>query len=178
MSKRVLSVVVFFVAMVATPSAMADFPYTDSSTSSYSDFHVDAGHVPSDLSGNETWMYSATPEPGNTLVNGAASELNGVRGAHIVDADDTVDTAWQLTTGRPDVVISVLDSGIKWTDEGVMKNVRFKIHLNRGELPEPDHAGPRWSAAPTARPSPTPATTSTVTASSTSAITPAIHAST
>ncbi|MGI8513189.1 MAG: hypothetical protein ACR2NH_11255, partial [Solirubrobacteraceae bacterium] len=56
------------------------------------------------------------------------SELCGVRGASVVDDNATfafppclpdtggtrpINTAWQITTGRPDVAIAVLDSGIK-----------------------------------------------------------------
>ena len=44
-----------------------------------------------------------------------------------------VDVAWRLTAGSPDVVIAVLDSGIQW-DSG---DVRRKVALNPGELPEP-----------------------------------------
>jgi Subtilase family len=44
--------------------------------------------------------------------------------------------AWKLDRGRPDAVIAILDTGIKW-DRG---NLRTQVHLNRGELPIPDHA--------------------------------------
>lgn len=83
-------------------------------------------------------MYAATPEPGNDAVNASALELHGVRGAHLADAAD-VDTAWRTSTGRPDVVIAVHDSGIEWDDVGAMRNVRRKAHLNLGELPTPRH---------------------------------------
>jgi hypothetical protein len=42
-----------------------------------------------------------------------------VRGAHIADADRQAAQAWQTTTGRPDVTIAVLDSGIEWNNDGV-----------------------------------------------------------
>jgi len=46
--------------------------------------------------------------------------------------------AWKLTRGRPDVVIAILDTGIKWDRE----SLRTQIHLNTGELPLPqDGAG-------------------------------------
>jgi hypothetical protein len=143
--KRVLGIAIFAAMGIAAPAAMADFPYP--APAPFKDLHTTGPQVPSDLSGNEQWMYSATAEapganPLTTVVNSTPSELNGVRGAHIVDPDATAQTAWQLTTGRPDVLISVLDSGIKWNDQGVMKNVRFKIHLNKGELPQPNHTGP------------------------------------
>jgi hypothetical protein len=156
---RALTIAVLFL-LVAAPSALAAFPYSPHTgpSNNYADLYADPGQTPGDLSGNETWMYSATaadpadavdpeghPDPALAAqiaaVNANPTELNGVRGAHIVDADAGVQTAWQVTTGRPDVVISVLDSGIKWNDSGVMNNVRFKIHLNAGELPTPRNDG-------------------------------------
>lgn len=41
--------------------------------------------------------------------------------------------AWGVTTGRPDVVIAVLDSGIRWDAADVAR----KVALNAGELPPP-----------------------------------------
>ena len=76
-------------------------------------------------------MYAATPEQGNALVNADPRELGGVRGASLVDHDPSVATAWQTTTGRPDVTIAVLDSGIKWNDLGAMKDLRAKTRLNQ-----------------------------------------------
>jgi len=63
-------------------------------------------------------------------------ELRGVMGA-------SVDKAWGITTGRPDVVIAVLDSGIRWEDPEVMRELAGKIYLNAGELPPPLGAD-RW----------------------------------
>ena len=45
----------------------------------------------------------------------------------------SLDRAWQLTTGRPDVLIAVLDSGIRWSD----RELTEKLYLNAGELPPP-----------------------------------------
>lgn len=45
----------------------------------------------------------------------------------------SLDAAWQHTIGRDDVVIAVLDSGIRW-DYADLVN---KIYLNAGELPKP-----------------------------------------
>jgi len=43
--------------------------------------------------------------------------------------------AWKLERGRPDVVVAILDTGIKWDREGL----RLQVHLNRGELPPPQN---------------------------------------
>ena len=43
--------------------------------------------------------------------------------------------AWKLERGRPDSVIAILDTGIKWHRSGL----RTQIHLNQGELPVPNH---------------------------------------
>jgi len=46
--------------------------------------------------------------------------------------------AWGLSTGRPDVVVAVLDSGIRWRDA----DVRAKAALNVDELPVPQDCPP------------------------------------
>src|SRR5438876_1820250 len=45
----------------------------------------------------------------------------------------SADLAWQVTTGRPDTVVAILDSGVNYDHE----DLRNKIWLNRGELPTP-----------------------------------------
>jgi hypothetical protein len=97
-----------------------------------------ADQGPNDLTGGTVWKFASTPEAGNLLTGAMPSELNGVRGAHIVDNAD-VDQAWRYTTGRPDVGIAVLDSGIEWNNRGAMSDLRKKIRLNVGELPTPKH---------------------------------------
>ena len=53
--------------------------------------------------------------------------------------------AWKLERGRPDAVIAILDTGIKWDRD----SLRLRIHLNPGELPVPlhDRADPSSDAA-------------------------------
>jgi hypothetical protein len=46
-----------------------------------------------------------------------------------------VDSVWAVTTGRPDVVDAVLDSGIEWDRRDLARGV----WLNTGELPVPAH---------------------------------------
>ena len=143
--RRVL--IAFIVAVAATAlltaAAHAEFPYSTSGgdRSDYTTLRTGKGQVPNDLGGDNVWKFAATPEPGNFPVNADPRELNGVRGGHVADADPTVDTAWTVTTGRPDVVIAVLDSGFDWK-AGENADLRFKTHLNAGELPTPNHSGP------------------------------------
>ena len=125
MRQGCISAILLAAALFAVPAAHAAFPY-----------HYN-GTAPNDLEGKTEWMYAATPEQGNALVNADPRELGGVRGASIVDQDQSVKTAWQTTTGRPDVTLAILDSGIKWNDPGAMQDLRTKFRLNKGELPQP-----------------------------------------
>jgi hypothetical protein len=56
-------------------------------------------------------------------------ELFGVRGMG-------VNRAWQVSTGRPDVTIAILDSGILWNTQRC--ELLRKLYLNRHELPLPE----------------------------------------
>jgi hypothetical protein len=115
-------------------TAAAEFPYGTGAPH----YRTTAGQTPNDITGDSNeFKYAATAEPSSPWTS-SAMELFGVRGAHVVDANASVDTAWQTTTGRPDVVLSVLDSGIKWNENGAMQDLRRKTHLNKGELPLPE----------------------------------------
>jgi hypothetical protein len=133
----VLLVAAVLSAIVAS-AALAAFPYTRGGQTAFDDFYLGPNdNPPPDLNGDEQWYYPATPEaaaPPDPL----GIELGYVRGSHVVDAADAPETAWELTTGRPDVVIAVHDSGIEWSSLGAMRDIRFKTRLNTGELPEPN----------------------------------------
>jgi hypothetical protein len=43
----------------------------------------------------------------------------------------SADRAWKISTGRPDVQVAILDTGIRWENE----SLRTKAYLNRRELP-------------------------------------------
>jgi hypothetical protein len=89
---------------------------------------------PVDFTGGTEWKLTSD-QTGDPSIDSNPAELFGVRGM-------SVDLAWQVTTGRPDVLIAVLDSGIRWNDAGAMSDLRRKVRLNRGELPLPrDAAG-------------------------------------
>lgn len=87
-----------------------------------------SGVLPNDYSGGDVWKYTSK-STGDPQIDNSAQELFGVTGA-------SIDLAWRTTTGRPDVVIAVLDSGIRWAEqEGDLAD---KFYLNRGELPVPE----------------------------------------
>jgi hypothetical protein len=143
--------------IAVAPAARADFPYMPKSGGdprNPATWKLPPGETPTNF--GDDWKLAATPEQStasDTLVNGKADELCGVRGASVVDQNATfpagtgscipagspVKTAFEETLGRPDVVIAVLDSGIEWNNSGAMVAVRDKVHLNQGELPVPRH---------------------------------------
>ncbi len=139
----------------AASVARAEFPYAPGGNPHNPDtFRLAPGVVPNDFSETGDWLFTATPDmslanPLTHKVNLQSDELCGIRGMSLVDsqtvqpsgscAHGTVHTAWEVTTGRPDVLIDVLDSGIKWNDPSAMSDLRDKIHLNQGELPAPRH---------------------------------------
>ena len=92
---------------------------------------TDPPTVPNDY-GSDNWKFTSA-KTGDPDIDSNPQELFGVKGA-------SVDLAWQVTTGRPDVLIAVLDSGIRWRDQ--LPDVVNKFYLNRGELPEPECATP------------------------------------
>jgi len=127
---------------LAAAGARAEFPYPadpnrcDSSGSP-------PGCIPlaNEMSGGpgacsgDKWKYASTSFCStDATVNASPNELFGVTGM-------SVDIAWRVQTGRPDVVIAVHDSGIKWNDAGAMSQLRRKFYLNRGELPAPAPVG-------------------------------------
>lgn len=82
--------------------------------------------LPDDF-GSDNWKFTSE-RTGDPEIDDSVQELLGIKGA-------SVDLAWQVTTGRPDVVIAVLDSGIRWQD--ALPDLVNKFYLNRGELPVP-----------------------------------------
>jgi subtilase family protein/VCBS repeat protein len=146
-NRRLTAVAILCAALGLTalaPTAFAAFPYTRPAGNphDFNDLYLGAGQTPNDLSGDgNLFKFAATPDPSNgPQINQNPVELNGVRGAHIDDSSPSARTAWMTTTGRPDVAIAVLDSGIKWNDAGAMDDLRLKVRLNKGELPIPEKA--------------------------------------
>ena len=128
------------VVVCAFPAAaFASFPYQASDPHDYTTYKLSpSAPRPNDLSGDRVWMYASTPPDHPSPLTLDKRELNGIRGASVVDQNGSAPQAWATTTGRPDVTIAVLDSGIQWNDVGKpMADVRLKIRLNKGELPLP-----------------------------------------
>jgi subtilase family protein/VCBS repeat protein len=141
--KHLIGPVVAAACLALAPAALGAVPYArpGANTHNYSDLYLNAGETPNDLGGDgNTFKFAATADPANgPQINSNPFELFGERGAHVNDADASAQTAWMTTTGRPDVSIAVLDSGIKWFDGGAMNDLRDKVRLNQGELPIPQH---------------------------------------
>jgi hypothetical protein len=150
---RVLAAAIALLAASGTV-ASANFPYTgpDGNPHDPTTWKLPPGATPTNFADN--WKLAATPEqsPQSDLtVNPKRDELCGIRGMSVVDdnaifpagtdscvpAGSPVRTAFEVTLGRPDVLISELDSGVKWNDASAMTAVRKKVWLNPGELPAP-----------------------------------------
>ena len=141
--------------------ARADFPYVGDGTAGQpSTYHKNPGSgQPNDF--GDDFRFATSPESSPQSIadnNGKLSELCGLRGGAVTDNNASfpltdfpptsacfgdyggknVRTGWAQTTGRPDVPIAVLDSGIKWNDTGAMNDLRKKVRLNTGELPYPE----------------------------------------
>jgi len=127
----------------ATP-AFGAFPWEAGDPNDYTTYKLGKDRPrPNEIAGGKLeWMYASTPEQvPEPFVNPLVSdkrELGGVRGAWVVDKDPNAPQAFQTTTGRPDVTIAVLDSGVQWNDYGKpMQDVRLTTRIAKGETPLP-----------------------------------------
>jgi hypothetical protein len=136
--RRLLAAVGLSLALASAGAgaAYAAFPYGVQSPDGHYSL-PDSSPRPNDLQGKLEWMYAASIGADNAAFAGDPRELNGIRGAHVVDHQLPPETAFETTTGRADVTIAVLDSGIKWNDAGAMEDLRRKTRLNAAELPTP-----------------------------------------
>jgi hypothetical protein len=148
--RNLVTLAVVLLVLAASPAfATFPFPATNPSPYDYTKLHINngsctppfaAGNRPagSDLPNNfdclNDWRlsdYAARPGDADydpTVANNP-QELLGVQGPG-------TNRAWEVTTGRPDTVIAVMDSGIRWDEN--RSNVVNKFYLNRGELPVPN----------------------------------------
>ncbi|MBX3023889.1 hypothetical protein KF840_03165 [bacterium] len=142
MMRTYAAALLWVVGALSAPVALAEMPYPANpapcaspgdqgcieATDWASFLFLPPGVLPDDYRGGDVWKYSSQPT-GNPQIDTSAQELFGVTGA-------SIDRAWQTTTGRPDVVIAVLDSGIRWAEP--QADLVDKFYLNRGELPVPE----------------------------------------
>src|SRR3954447_11763885 len=138
--RRGFAAVLTLAALCALPTgALASFPYQASDPHDYTTYKLaPTAPRPNDLSGDRGWMYASTQPDHPSPLTLDKRELNGYRGAWVVDSTGSAPQAWATTTGRPDVTLAVLDSGIQWNSVGKpMADVRLKVRLNKGELPKP-----------------------------------------
>jgi hypothetical protein len=150
MRRLALAVCASTAVLVVAPSARASFPYPapppgtpPQDYAAYLRLPATSPPVrPVDFTGGTEWKLTSDPT-GNPVIDANPAELFGVRGM-------SVDLAWQVTTGRPDVLIAVLDSGIRWDDVGAMRDLARKVHVNRGELPLPRDAAGQTKAGSSA----------------------------
>lgn len=75
-----------------------------------------------------SWKLTSARSTDPTL-NDNPQQLCGVKGT-------SVDAAWQDTTGSPQTVLAITDSGIEWCDPGVVD----KLYINPAALPPPENA--------------------------------------
>jgi len=146
--RRVVIVLIVGVTLSGvTTAARATFPFPGPAAGvdvyDYSRLHIKNGactgplaataDLPKGFSCTDTFKltdYAAQPgdQDYSPLIASNPQELFGVKGMG-------TNRAWEETTGRPDTVIALMDSGIEWglkTPELVNK-----FFLNRGELPVP-----------------------------------------
>jgi hypothetical protein len=121
----------------ATPTQLGTFPWppapagVDPEQYAASALHTTAVHgVPERPAnwgnGGVSWkLTSARTTQAGVATN--PQELCGVEGT-------SVDKAWEVSTGRPDTVIAVTDSGIEWCSA----DTADKVALNRAALPYPE----------------------------------------
>lgn len=149
-----IAAAVAILAALAVVPARAQFPYPGSGGGDVYDYtrlHIRDGRcmplapaqkVPptSDLPPGfdcreTTKLTDYAAQPGDADYDPAVAnnpqELFGVKGAG-------TNRAWELTTGRPDTIIAVMDSGIEWNTPELVN----KVHLNSGELPVPCTSSP------------------------------------
>ena len=150
----VLLLLVCLLAALAAP-ARATFPFPTGGPGAdpydYTRLHITNGSctplapgqsrppgsdLPSNFDCRNNWkLTDYAAQPGDPDYDPAVAknpqELHGVKGAG-------VNRAWEVTTGRPDTVLAVLDSGIEWNTPELVN----KVWLNWRELPLPCAAAP------------------------------------
>jgi len=113
---RLWSLLVCLPLLAAFP-ARAEYPYPSCQPPACGD--------PADFA---SYLFLAPGELPSDLVPG-----QGDAWKYVEETGTNVTGAWQRTTGRPDTVVAVLDSGIEWDARDIARS----LWLNVGELPPP-----------------------------------------
>ncbi len=108
----------------AVPMGQADFPEAPPNDPKYDQWETDEGGR--SFYDDQWTLFSFTPR-GVRLTR----EASGI----------SADLAWWTTTGRKDVIVAVLDSGIEWGEQDLVN----QFHLNQNELSEPRDANGDWA---------------------------------
>lgn len=69
--------------------------------------------------------------PSSTRLTAVHKDPNGPRFGQPMRSGISADAAWKTSTGRPDVPIAILDTGIRWDSA----ELRLQVALNAAELP-------------------------------------------
>lgn len=94
----------------------------------------DPSKLPADFTDAADYEYTSLRTPRKL---GSPAALCGQRGP-------ALDLAWEVSHGRDDVLIAVLDSGIEWRSDA-MDDLARQAYLNAAELPYP-HGATTWDA--------------------------------
>jgi hypothetical protein len=121
--------------------------------SSYANPSASAGPIADPPLDCENWRYGPADEPAwlppefdrdeykRTSLRDPRPELFESPQNQCGQKGAAVDLAWGLSRGSDDVVIAVLDSGIRWRNTGVMQDLATKAHIDLIEAPPPCHPG-------------------------------------
>ena len=144
--RRVLAAGLALATVVAlAPAAHADMPFPTPQRGHEDDYanqlRIGSGDcsqgadstndLPSSFDCVGDWKFSDYRDTSDAGVADNPQEFYGVEGMGL-------NKAWEVSTGRPDVTIAVLDSGIRWEEQ--RPELLRKYHLNRAELPRPEDA--------------------------------------
>ena len=104
----------------------ADYLYIGSGDCSEGNASVNGLHAEFDCEND--WKFTDHRDMSDPLVFNNPQEWYGVKGA-------ATNRAFEVSTGRPDVIVAIADSGIRWEES--RPSIVNKYYLNRGELPMP-----------------------------------------
>ena len=121
--RRLLTAAAFIV--IISGIAFASFPTTDIIN------ELIKAEKLNDLIGDQYWLMSGSFGSPQRYKTDHVKDPDGksMKG-ELVPAGSSVDRAWTIETGDPEVVIAIIDTGAQWDKPGLIN----KYHLNKGEL--------------------------------------------